>query len=266
MSAQKSFKRLSMRRMVVVSPLISCLVPWVSGCGGSAAVSTDVRKPAAERPDVDGAAVAAGSLSIPAKAAFNLTSVKSAQSGSARGSAELVAGNGARCQAESRDGGDAWGEFQLGYCFDQAAVQPLQAIVKLRLKVLASVSSTASESAAAPSSKEPAQAAGTLVFCIKDTNGIVLKKEQLYSGDLEKGAGATNTIYERVFDVRFEPERGYYLFAAGRADTKTADAQSAACVLDVSDYSLEIDWQPAKPGGAPASPAIPGPAEPPPAS
>jgi hypothetical protein len=233
---------------------IWCGLVWMSGCGGSETVSTDVKRTAAERPDIDRKVVSAGSLVVPGRTAFNITSVQSAQTGTGRGTAEFAGNNGAKCEAEARDGGSAWGEFQLGYCFDNLADQPLQAAVKLRLKETGGTSLSSRERAATTRPAEPpTRATSSLVFFIKDTNGIVLKKEQLFSGDLDKGAGSNSAGQDLVFDVRFEPGRGYYLVVSGRVDAQAAAADNVVSSLQVADLAMEIDWQPAAPAGASAS-------------
>lgn len=226
------------------------------GCSGAAVVGTDVKRTAAERPDVDRAMANAGALALPAKAPFNITSVNSAQSGAARGTAELVGQDGAKCSAEARDGGSAWGEFQLGYCFDNVTEQVLQAVVKVRLKVNGSTTSTGGEQGTARAGGTPATGTSSLAFFIKDTNGVMVKKEQLYTGDLAAGAGAKGTVQDLTFDVRLEPQRGYYLVIAGRVEAQSAASQGVASSLDVTGCAMEINWQGTKPAGAPG-PATP---------
>jgi hypothetical protein len=229
-----------------------CGLGWMAGCGGSDTVSTDIKRSATERPDIDRTVVSSGSLVLPAKTAFNITSVQSAQVGTGRGTADFAGNNGAKCAAEARDGGSAWGEFQLGYCFDNVADQPLQAAVKLRLKATGGTSLSSREHVTTQPAEPPPRAVSSLIFFIKDTNGIVLKKEQLFTGDLDKGAGSNSATQDLVFDAHFEPQRGYYLVVSGRADAQAAQAQNVVCSLDVADCAMEIDWQPAAPAGASA--------------
>jgi hypothetical protein len=213
----------------------------LAGCGGGGNVGMRVRKPASQRPDVDLAIASKGKLVIPGGGAFNLTSFKSGQMGAARGLSEAIGNDGARCRAEARDGGSAWGEYQLGYCFDNVTDVPLDATVRLRLTVTESTSTGEADEEEANSL---ATATGTLVFFIKDaTTGLNVRKESLLSSDLEKGAASTHTPHDLVFDARFESGHGYYLVIAGRAEVKAAAARSVACSLDVARCSLEIAWR-----------------------
>jgi hypothetical protein len=249
----------------------------VAGCGGgSSDVDMTVRKPASQRPDVDQGGAASGSLSIPATREFNITSFKSGQTGAARGTSDPVAGSGADCRAEARDGGSAWGEFQLGYCFDNTSRQLLSAAVKVRLSVAESSASGQADGPAADRAvaqaggaagvQSPATTQGTgdrpdggstipstnllLKFFIKDTNGLVLKEQSLVSASSEKGPHSANGVREVVFDARFEPDRGYYLVIAGRADAQAASGQSAQAALSVTQCAMEIVWEGAAPPAA----------------
>lgn len=239
---------MNMRRChrMVRNPLAACLLAMVAtvlsaGCGGGGGIGTDVKKPASERPDIDRAAATSGALVIPANQAFNLTSFKSGQTETARGAAEMVGNDGATCRAEARKTGSAWGEFQLGYCFDNVTDARLDATVKVRFTVKEAISA---EEAGDESASAMPTATNALVFFIKDaTNGPEIKKEELLSSDIEKGAGSTNTAHDLVFDGRFEPGHGYYLVIAGRTDVRAVPSQSVACSLDVTNCSMEIAWR-----------------------
>ena len=121
-------------------PSLGCLgvvvaAGLLAGCGGGGNVGMRVRKPASQRPDVDLAMASKGKLVIPGGGAFNLTSFKSGQMGAARGLSEAIGNDGARCRAEARDGGSAWGEYQLGYCFDNVTDVPLDVALDAVLNV-----------------------------------------------------------------------------------------------------------------------------------
>lgn len=214
------------------------------GCGGGGSVSLDVKKPAAERPDITPGAASTGRLVVPGETAFNLTSFKSGQIGSARGASDPAGSNGAACRAEARDGGSAWGEVQLGYCLDNAAGRSLQAVLKVKVRVTGSISAEQ----ATPPKGGWSTASNNLVFLIKDTYGLVLKQEQLFIQDLEKGAGASSVAHDLVFEVRLEPDRGYYFVLSGRCEVQAAASQSVTSSLEAADYELELSWR-----GAPAA-------------
>lgn len=221
-----------------------------AGCGGNGGVAMDVKTPASRRPDIDGTLAARGTLSIPVDAAFNYTSYRSGrsgQSGMARGDSE-VHRDGASCRAKAGDGGSAWGAFQLGYCFDNTADVPLDAAVRLRLTAAETASR---EKAGTPPDDAITTANSTLTFFIKDTNGVVLKQEDLLSNDLDGGPDASSMTHDLVFDARFAPDRGYYLVLAGRTEVKTEVSQSVATSLSVSRCSIDIEWRaPVEAGGA----------------
>ncbi len=230
-----------MRRFHTILAVI--LVPiWMSACGGGD-TTMDVRKPAAERPDFDKTAAARGALKIPASDAFNYTSFRSGQSGSGRGESKPDGKSGATCHAEAAEGSDAWGEFQLGFCFDNSGDAPLDAVVKLNVKVTEKSQLQGGDDS---NKDQPAPVAkGTLTFFIKDSNGSVIKTENLLANSLGKGPNSAGIVHELAFDARFEANRGYYLMMAGRSEAQAGQGQSASVALGVKDASLEIAWRPA---------------------
>ncbi len=212
----------------------------VAGCGGGGDVGMRARKSAAERPDVDRQMASKGALAIPGDAAFNLTSVQSGQTGDARGQAEMGGHDGISCRVEARSGGSAWGEFQLGYCFDNTAESALDATVKVRLTVS---ESTKTEQVGELGEDEASTAKSVLTFFIKDTNGLVLRRESLVSDEPEQGSAATSLVHELAYEARFEAGRGYYLVIAGRAEVQAAASQSVGRTLEVTGCSMELAWR-----------------------
>ncbi len=211
----------------------------LAGCGGGGQVGTSVRRPAAERPDVEQSVAASGAMALPADASFNITSFKSGQDGNARGEAKPVGNNGAACVADVQGNGSAWGEFQLGYCFDNTSGAPLNAKVKLHLNV--NEGNALQNSGAQPAAAKTTTA-NSLRFFIKDTNGVILKEETLVSGSMEKGPNTTGGKHDLFFGARFEPQRGYYLVIAGRTEAHSNNGASANTSLEVTECALEITW------------------------
>jgi len=223
---------------------ILAILPLTSGCSESSGLNMNVRKPANERPDLDAAMVAAGVRRIPADEGFNLTSFTSGQAGDSRGRAESAGNDGAIAAAEARDGGTAWGEFQLGYCFDNALGTPLQATIRLRMKVATATSALSKEETNRGHAGSAEQARSILAFFVKDTSGLVLRKETLQESDLEKGAESATRTHDLVYDVRLEAGRGYYLVIGGRVDAHAEADQTVSCVISVNEAALEIHWKP----------------------
>lgn len=245
-----------------------------AGCGGSTDVSTAIRRPAAQRPDIDAARTAAGSLAVPTGQPFNIVSFKSGQDGAARGESKAAGENGASCRAEASAGGSAWAEFQLGYCFDNVTGAPLKAAVRLRLAAAESHARRPMADPAAgrpdagqsdvktsPPSTQPRPAdagvvrgtstvATVLKFFIKDSNGLVVRQEDLVSTDLEKGSRSVAGEHDLVFDVQFEPQRGYYLVVAGRTELTAGGSEAVESSLGVTRCSFDIAWQGAAASGA----------------
>jgi hypothetical protein len=244
----------------------------IGGCGGGGGVDMTVHKFAPQRPDVDLAHASSGALSIPTAQPFNITSFKSGQDGAARGESKAVGANGADCRAEARDGGSAWADFQIGYCFDNVAKVPLSAAVKLRLTVTESggiqhATVGASDPVGAQQPKEAADAGALaptttqksghlpdgskatttalafLKFFIKDTNGLIVKEQSLISDEMEKGPHSGSDVRDVVFDARFEPDRGYYLVVAGRTEVQTVPGRSVQVAMNVTQCTLDIVWQ-----------------------
>lgn len=235
-----------MRRFNAILAIIQIPI-WISACGGGD-TTMDVRKPAAERPDFDKTVAARGAVKIPASDPFNYTSFRSGQSGSGRGDSKADGKNGATCHAEAAEGSDAWGEFQLGFCFDNSGDAPLDAVVKLHVKV----SEKSQIRGNADDNKDlPAPTAkSTLTFFIKDSNGSVIKTENLLANSQGKGPNSTGIVQELAFDSRFEPNRGYYLMMAGRSEAMAGQGQTASVALELKDASLEIVWRPAESASA----------------
>ncbi len=228
----------------------------LAGCAGSGAgAGGDVRLPESQRQDIDSSLAARGSLSIPGSTEFNYASFRSGQSGTGRGEAKRIGENGALCRAECEPDGGGWGEFQLGYSFDNKADRPLDATVKLRLKV----SETNEIKQGAPGAPDDSTTATTnLRFFIKDTFGIEIKNQNLIASSLALGPKYHGKEQELVFDARFESGRGYYLIVAGRAEVASEEGKAVAVAVEVSDVSLELTWKPAASaqGPSPAAESI----------
>ena len=228
----------------------------MASCNGNGG-EINIRMSAVERPDLGREMASRGRLAIPADDAFNYPKFRSHQEGTtARGESKAVGRDGASCRAEVTGEGTAWGEFQLGYGFDNVTGKALDAVVSLKLSVKESVSHQEGDSGA----DENATASGHLSFVVKDTNGVELKRDSLVANDLTKGPQSSTNRPELVFDVTFEPDRGYYLVLSGRADVKAYAGQTATVQLEVTDVSLEVRWREAeaavkadKQGAAPSS-------------
>ncbi|MFH1419982.1 MAG: hypothetical protein ABII12_17040 [Planctomycetota bacterium] len=231
------------------------LMVLLSGCGGGDTGLT-IRRSASERPDLDQAKLAADGLSVPGDTPFNILSRKSGEEGQASGMTDPFGKDTAGCGAEASDGGSAWGAFQLGYCFDNATDTPLAGVVKLRLR--ASQSNEVRRIDGDKAATIGGTSSTNLQFFIKDTNGSVITREDLVMGDATKGPSSSSRAPELVFDVRLEPQRGYYLVLAGRTEVKAEAGESVKASLDVSEYSIEISWNAvplpsSKDGGSAAS-------------
>lgn len=224
-----------------VVTLISCSVAsFVASCSQTES-GIQVRKGKADRPDLTAQMVAQGTLAIPASTAFNLTSFRSEQDQDARGESVAVGKDGARCRATARNGGSAWGEFLLGYDFDNTTSADLDAVVKIRLQYADSIEISRAD----PASDAPAASATTtLVFEIKDSNGVVVRRETLAGTSGAKGPRSQKGTREAVFDARFQNGLGYYLAVFGRCQAHAAASNSALEVsLEISQCTLEISWQ-----------------------
>ena len=214
-----------------------------AGCGESDSVVI-VKKSPAERPDIDKAITARGALSLPSAQAFNYVSYTSGQVGDSRGESAAVGKDGAHCSARAADGGSAWGEFQVGYCFDNMTGGPINGTVHLRFKQNTKQSAKAPlEDAKGNKTSNKSQTR----FLIKDSTGITLKTEQLGDYSLDKGPQTGANSIDTSFDAHFESERGYYLVLIGRTDTQAVKTGSAEASIDIEGLSMEITWRPAEP-------------------
>ena len=225
------------------SILVISTAAALAGCGESDTVVI-VKKSPGERPDVDRALASKGKLALPADQQFNYVSFTSGQVGISRGESAPVGKDGARCSAKATDGGSAWGEMQLGYCFDNMSGGPLNGSVHLRFDV------TSKQSSKGPAEDEhgtQATAKSHLHFLIKDSAGLTIKTDHLGESALGKGPQAWSNKVDTTFDARFEPERGYYLVLAGRTDTQAVKGAEVEASIDIEHLSLEINWRPAEP-------------------
>lgn len=224
-----------------LTALLSVLPALSGGCGDQEA-GIRVRMPASQRPDLDAKMLARGTLTIPQDKAFNYPKFRSGQEGpSARGEAEAIGNNGALCRAEVSGEGNAWGEFLLAYCFDNMTGRTLDAVIKARLTIRRTVIHDTGKDDAV----EPTNATVDLSFLVEDASmGQVLKQEKLISGEVNLGSHLSTTHRDLVFDVKFEPNRGYYLFLSGRASVKAEHpGRTGSVLLEVKDVSFEIQWQ-----------------------
>lgn len=223
-----------------------------TGCGGGGQMNTDFRRPASERPDLNEPLLSGGSITIPAREGFNFRSFPSGQVGDGQGASGQVGTDGAMCRASVQADGSAWGEFQLGYTFDNATNRRVAALVKLRLK--ATESGRVSGETASPSGSNgksgtgdstadasPASAMNQLRFVVKDSYGAVLRDENLLSDAATKGGSQSSRTHELAFDLSFEPDRGYYLVLVGRSEVTGGKGQSASASIEVSGMSIEVD-------------------------
>ncbi len=227
-----------------LTAFLSLFAGLSGGCGDQQA-GIRVRMPASQRPDMDAKMVARGALLIPQDKAFNYPKFRSGQEGpSARGQAEAIGNNGALCRAEVSGEGNAWGEFLLAYCFDNLTGKTLDAVIKARLTIHRTVVHDTGDAEAV----EPFNATADLSFFVEDASmGQVLKQEKLITGEVSLGPHLSTTHRDLVFDVKFEPDRGYYLFLSGRAGVNAErPGHTGSVLLEVKDVSFEIQWQAAE--------------------
>lgn len=223
-----------------------------AGCGGGGQMNTDFRRPASERPDLSEPVLSGGSITIPAREGFNFRSFPSGQVGGGQGASGQVGADGAMCRADAKADGSAWGEFQLGYTFDNAASRRIAALVKLRLKATESgrvSGETASSSGSngvsvvgdSTADASPASTMNQLRFVVKDSYGAVLRDENLLSDAATKGRSQSSRAHELAFDLLLEPDRGYYLVLVGRSEVAGGKGQSASASIEISGISIEVD-------------------------
>lgn len=212
----------------------------ISGCGDNEGISTDFKKPASERTDIDLKSGSNKPLQIPGEEAFNFNSLRSGQTGSGQGSAAPQGKNGVLCKAHAENGGGAWAEFNLGYTFDMVGPSS-PAVVRVRLKASRKQVLSQAPTTTAPAT-DSTTTGGQLKFLVKDTGGAVIKDEILVSGTGDKGPRDVEQSQDVAFDVNFQNGKGYYLVIAGRCSVDTAAGETADVTMDISDASIEIKW------------------------
>lgn len=212
----------------------------LGACGGGGTVETNVRLPAADRPDVSPTADSKAIL-VPSDVAFNYPRFSSGQEGpDARGSAVAAGDAGAITRAEVNGAGKAWGGFQLGYAFDHQSARPSHCVVRVRLT--AEEIAKASRPDGSPVGKS-ADGSANLLFFMKDSMGLTVKEESLVASSLSRGPRGATTQHDFVFDAELQPERGYYVVVSGRVDASAEADASSHMELKVSDVALEIRWE-----------------------
>ncbi len=214
----------------------------LTGCGGSG-TGDNIRVPASERPDLE-PQTTTGSIQVPDKEAFNIVAFRSGQEGSARGEATPLEKVGAELNATASDGGSAWGEFQLGYCFDNIGDKPLKGVVRIQLDV--TELSTSLEAGEVDPAASNSTASVNLTAFIKSSAGIRVKEESLVASTLLKGPSSAKRPYDLVFDLNMQPMSGYYIVLSGRAEVQAQEGQSVSASLRVPKCSVEVRWSPAE--------------------
>lgn len=239
-AAIMAISRFIVTRTVTLLMLALFAALVIPGCG-DADTTLVVKKPAGERPDVDLTLATKGAMLIPTTESFNYSSFNSGQTGSARGEAAIVGKDGARSAAQATDGGSSWGEFQIGYTFDNTSGAPLDAAVKLKLRLALTQTATGPRT---DSHGIETTGKSALRFFIKDSVGQTIKSEDIAASMLLKGPASHTDTHDIVFDARFEPDRGYYLVLMGRTDVQAAGGGSASLAMDVQQATMEIAWRP----------------------
>lgn len=210
------------------------------GCSDGG-VADSIRVPASKRPDLSPQAQD-GAIHIPVDQAYNIVAFRSGQEGMARGEAQAIEQQGAAIKAEASDGGSAWAEFQLGYCFDNITDKPLKGIVRFQLESTEITTSIKGRGADAAS---PTSTAGiNLTAFIKNSAGVRLKDEPLAATTLLKGPSSSSRPYDLVFELDIAPMTGYYIVLSGRTDVKALAGQSASATLTVPKCTLDVRWNP----------------------
>lgn len=224
-------------RCVLIGGCLSAL-GLSTGCGGGSDFEIKVSRPAAERPDVtsNDAIVAKGTLRLPADQPFNMASHSSGQTGGGTGQSETKDTGSARASAKVEGTGSAFGEFQLGYCFDNTGAAPLAAVIRLKTKCSHKLEL---------SGAERAQAVSALTFFVKDSNGTTLHSEPLIHGEAQTRPHQWSGNEETVIETRFEPGMGYYIVIAGRASVDATMPQTVNADLELSNCEVTIEWRPA---------------------
>ncbi len=216
----------------------------MAGCSAGDA-GFDIRKTAADRPDLDAPRVARGTLSLPKMEPFNLTSFVAEKENNASGTSTCdskpVGADGARCTAEAHDGATANARFLMGYMFDNTTSRSLDTVVRIRLKFHESVTLNPAD---VGSEVHPSSASTSLTFQIKDTNGTVVRTERLIDGGASRSRRSSHGSPELSFDTRFEAGQGYYLAAYGQCRAAAGPSQTVAVSLEITDCQIDIDWQP----------------------
>lgn len=223
------------------------LIIAVAGCSDSIGVINTARLPV-DRPDVTVERLSKGGVSLPGTDAFNVISYESAQDGDGRGDSKAVGQDGAICKAESGTTGVGKASFMLGYTFDNQSGKPIDVVVKLRLKHNAAIELSPGET---PIGKQPPGASNTLAFVVRDSAGVVLKNEVLTTSTSDAGPKSSSGSQDLAFDVNCPADRGYYFVIAGACEARNGTGRSASVNMTVSDISMELDWRPGNPTGAP---------------
>jgi len=217
----------------------------MAGCSAGDA-GFDIRKTAADRPDLDAPRVARGTLSLPKMEPFNLTSFVAEKENNASGTSTCdskpVGADGARCTAEAHDGATANARFLMGYMFDNTTSRSLDTVVRIRLKFHESVTLNPAD---VGSEVHPSSASTSLTVPDQGhqrhgcPNGAPDRRWRIAQPPLIARFSPSCRS-----DTRFEAGQGYYLAAYGQCRAAAGPSQTVAVSLEITDCQIDIDWQP----------------------
>ena len=219
--------------------LLACLTTPL-GCGGGANFelpSYHARRPPAR---VDRAQLARGGVQIPAETPFNIAHPNSSNDGGGQAAASAEPDGRAACRAAVVGAGSATAEFLLGHKFDFGPGDGMDVLIQIE---------AAGTYRHAAAGEQTPEAAAELWAFVKDTNGVMLRREALFAG--------TGDVAERSFrqmaqfELRLAGDVGYYVMLVGRASATGIEDCRAETELSLQSASLSI--RPRAAGSAPAA-------------
>lgn len=211
----------------------------LAGCGGGDFEIAPVlmRRPGA---DVSPARLARGPLHVPQDAPFNLTYPTSSQTGGGKGEAAADPAGKALCAATCEGAGTAAAEFRLGYKIDLPHGDGAAARI--------SIDVTAQRKLDIRGEGLETSAFHTLWAFIKDSKGVVIKKETLLAAE---GAAADGMLHlVSGFDAPLAGDTDYYIIIAGRANASASADERASVRLEVTSAAIVITLDPNRPAAA----------------
>ncbi|MCK6482931.1 MAG: hypothetical protein HUU22_13760 [Phycisphaerae bacterium] len=212
---------------------LTCMTAAPIGCGGGANFELPSHHARRSSARVDRTQLTRGGIGIPADAPFNIAHPNSSNDGGGQAAASAEPDGRASCRAAVAGAGSATAEFLLGHKFDIGSGDGLDVLIQI------DAAGTYRHSAAGEQTPE---AAAELWAFVKDTNGVMLRREALFAGTGDVAERSFQQIVQ--FEIKLGGDVGYYVMLVGRATATGIEDCRAEAELSLRSASLSMRPRP----------------------